>query len=153
MPGWTFLEEGKQWKNSFLSGGGLVRKMVHGRTSLVPRRSLLICYLGESERVSLGDITAHAGVQEWPSRKRVGTRLRKDYGSAWTYLSFQLPIVICAFKMDFKKSLVSLALTVRLPKCRRFFFFYRVPVPIETSARWQFRNGSFPRENRGDESF
>ena len=33
------------------------------------------------------------------------------------------------------------------------FFFYRVPVPIETSARRQFRNGSFPREKRRDESF
>ena len=49
--------------------------------------------------------------------------------------------------MNFEKSLVSLALAARLSKCRRFFF-YRVSVPIETSARRQFRNGSFPRENR-----
>ena len=46
---------------------------------LVPRRSLLIPLsarsLGESGPVSLGDVTAHGRVQEWPSRERLGTRL------------------------------------------------------------------------------
>ena len=55
-------------------------------TSLVPRRSLLPrCprevweRAGErtSWRVSLGDVTAHGRVQDWPSRERLGTRLRK----------------------------------------------------------------------------
>ena len=62
-----------------------VQNLVVG--SLVPRRSLLIrCprevyeRAGErARRVSLGDVTAHGIVQEWPSRKRLGTRLSRWY--------------------------------------------------------------------------
>ena len=32
--------------------------------------------LGKSVRVSLGDVTAHGRVQDWPSRERLGTRRR-----------------------------------------------------------------------------
>ena len=46
--------------------------------SLVPRRSLCIrCprEVWKRGRVSRGDVTARGRVQEWPSRKRLGTRL------------------------------------------------------------------------------
>ena len=51
--------------------------------SLVPRRSLLTRCLREvweragesSRRVSLGDVTAHGRVQDWPRRERLVTRL------------------------------------------------------------------------------
>ena len=59
--------------------------------SLVPRPSLLIRSprevwerAGERTRsrwVSLGDVTAHGRVQEWPSRKRLGTRLPRRHSS------------------------------------------------------------------------
>ena len=46
------------------------------RLSLVPRHSLLICCPREAwERASLGGVTAHGRVQEWPSRKRLEIRL------------------------------------------------------------------------------
>ena len=56
---------------------------------LVPRRSLLIPLsarsLGESGPVSLGDVTAHGRVQEWPSRERLG-----NWGLGWTALNLQV---------------------------------------------------------------
>ena len=39
--------------------------------------------LGKSGRVSLGDITAHSGVQDWPSRERIGTRLGRRHLLVW----------------------------------------------------------------------
>ena len=64
-----------------------IKPVLH-QTSLVPRRSLLPrCprevweRAGErtrSRRVSLGDVTAHGRVQDWPSRERLGTRLASN---------------------------------------------------------------------------
>ena len=39
--------------------------------------------LGKSGRVSLGDITAHGRVQDWPSRERLGTRLGRRHLLVW----------------------------------------------------------------------
>ena len=52
--------------------------------SLVPRHSLLIsCPREVWERVSLGDVTAHGRVQEWPSRKMPGDLGWVDLCSSW----------------------------------------------------------------------
>ena len=65
------------------------------KDSLVPRRSLLICCPRE------GDVTAHGRVQEWPSRKRLGTRLLQGIffvASKWPLWFF--------FPFFFEKSLI-----------------------------------------------
>ena len=61
------------------------RKEAINKCSLVPRRSLLPrCprevwgRAGESSRrLSLGDVTAHGILQDWPNRERLGTRLQQ----------------------------------------------------------------------------